>query len=753
MKKILAVLAVVIFVVVLFVVSIVGDEGTQCDAPGGGGGSSVNVEGGLAEPIADFTDSMITSVFHEDRGYAHKGIDIGAPMDTPMYALASGTVLKSEPASGFGNWIVIESQIDGRRMDHVYGHMKAENLLVKEGDQVSTGQMISKVGSEGGSSGPHLHIELWDGGRFDMPGGQNGTEIDPTPYVQKAATGEKKGGEGPRIIGGESSGSGSSGSDSAASSAKKSSSRLVVIGDSTTVGVKDALAGELAAKKAYDDVEIDAVGGSAILEATNGTTGMDRIRAQKSGGKSDWFIGMGVNDTGNASFAGEGIKANAQRRVTAVMDELGDQGTVWWPTVDVAESADSPFNTANVNQFNAGLAEAAEKYPNLHIVKWSPPDSAYGGDGIHYSSSGNEQRTQMIVTTVTRGADAGSAVAASDGDGDAAGDSGDTASGGDLPPSDKIANEDHLQVDTIRVARAVAQKFPELETIGGWRPVDNYPDHPSGRAADIMIPDYDTDKGRQLGDSIKDYLFENREDFHIEYMIWRQQYIPSEGTGNTMEDRGSPTQNHFDHVHVTTVGGGMPTEGQTYSAAPGGGGSSSDSDDCVDDEHASGVDVGLNAAEIPEDWVKWIKLAGRLCKEVPAPLLAAQLQQESGFRTNIGSPAGAQGPAQFMPGTWATYGYDVDDQGEKRGAAGGGDINDPADAIMAQGRLMCENAQTARSKLDSGTWSGDATELALASYNAGQGNVDAYGGVPPFAETQKYVKIIPANAKNFEEKV
>ncbi|MFZ2275059.1 hypothetical protein, partial [Corynebacterium variabile] len=84
MKKILAVLAVVIFVVVLFVVSIVGDEGTQCDAPGGGGGSSVNVEGGLAEPIADFTDSMITSVFHEDRGYAHKGIDIGAPMDTPM---------------------------------------------------------------------------------------------------------------------------------------------------------------------------------------------------------------------------------------------------------------------------------------------------------------------------------------------------------------------------------------------------------------------------------------------------------------------------------------------------------------------------------------------------------------------------------------------------------------------------------------------------------------------------------------------
>ncbi|MGV0340718.1 M23 family metallopeptidase [Corynebacterium mastitidis] len=144
-------------------------------------------------------------------------------------------------------------------------------------------------------------------------------------------------------------------------------------------------------------------------------------------------------------------------------------------------------------------------------------------------------------------------------------------SGGVLPSSEKIANEEHLQIDAIRVARSVAQRFPEIDTIGGWRPFDPFPDHPSGRAVDVMIPDWEGDHGRVLGDEIRDYLYANREDFHIEYMIWRQEYIPSQGAGSVMEDRGSPTQNHFDHVHVTTVGGGMPGPDHEFAPAPDGG--------------------------------------------------------------------------------------------------------------------------------------------------------------------------------------
>lgn len=331
-----------------------------------------------------------------------------------------------------------------------------------------------------------------------------------------------------------------------------------------------------------------------------------------------------------------------------------------------------------------------------------------------------------------------------------------SGSGKEMPESDKIANEDKLQVDSIRVARAVAERFPEIDTIGGWRPVDDYPDHPSGRAVDVMIPNWESD-GRALGDEIKDYVYSNRDHFNIEYMIWRQQYIPAEGEPNQMEDRGDPTQNHYDHVHITTDGGGMPKPGQKYGASPDGGGKAPDSsgssdDDCIP-EGVSHVDSSLAAGEVPKEFVKWLKLGGRECKGITAPLLAAQIQQESGFQKEIGSPAGAYGPSQFMPGTWQTWGYKVDDDGKSTGEAGAGDITSPADATMAQARMMCASYETAERKLDNGTWKGDPVELALAAYNAGEGNVDSYGGVPPFQETQHYVKIIPDTAEKFEEKV
>src|SRR5699024_7960028 len=121
-------------------------------------------------------------------------------------------------------------------------------------------------------------------------------------------------------------------------------------------------------------------------------------------------------------------------------------------------------------------------------------------------------------------------------------------SGGDLPSSDKIRSEDKLQIDSIRVARAVAQRFPDVQTIGGWREYDKYDDHPSGRAVDIMIPNFQSNEGRELGNRIKNYLFKHREFFNIDYMIWRQTYIPSQGEPNLMEDRFDLTRNHFDHV-------------------------------------------------------------------------------------------------------------------------------------------------------------------------------------------------------------
>lgn len=143
------------------------------------------------------------------------------------------------------------------------------------------------------------------------------------------------------------------------------------------------------------------------------------------------------------------------------------------------------------------------------------------------------------------------------------------SAGGSLPPLGSKGSEAHLQVDSVRVARAVAAKFPQIQTIGGYRPSDPYPDHPSGRAVDVMIPNYGSAEGKALGKQVADYVMQNKAAFNVEYIIWDQTYTPASGTGNVMEDRGSDTQNHKDHVHITTKGGGTPNGTEQYTA-PGG---------------------------------------------------------------------------------------------------------------------------------------------------------------------------------------
>ncbi|WP_392892927.1 NlpC/P60 family protein [Streptomyces sp. LN699] len=151
---------------------------------------------------------------------------------------------------------------------------------------------------------------------------------------------------------------------------------------------------------------------------------------------------------------------------------------------------------------------------------------------------------------------------------------------------------------------------------------------------------------------------------------------------------------------------------------------------------------------VPEEFRTWILKADEACPEpemVPA-LLAAQLWAESKFKTSreeATSHVGAQGPAQFMPGTWATWGRDADGNGQ----------NSPwdiGDAVMAQGRMMCSLLKQAKSS----GYGGDPRALALAGYNAGWGRVEEYRGVPPesFAggETYGYVQSILGSMSRFQ---
>jgi Transglycosylase SLT domain/D-alanyl-D-alanine carboxypeptidase len=104
---------------------------------------------------------------------------------------------------------------------------------------------------------------------------------------------------------------------------------------------------------------------------------------------------------------------------------------------------------------------------------------------------------------------------------------------------------------------------------------------------------------------------------------------------------------------------------------------------------------------------------------VPPALMAGQLMAESGFDPNVGSPAGAQGIAQFMPGTAAAYGLT--------------NPYDPVAAIDAEAHLMHDLLEKFGSP-----------ELALAAYNAGPAPVEACHCIPPYPETQAYVTRILA---------
>jgi D-alanyl-D-alanine dipeptidase len=133
-------------------------------------------------------------------------------------------------------------------------------------------------------------------------------------------------------------------------------------------------------------------------------------------------------------------------------------------------------------------------------------------------------------------------------------------------------------------------------------------------------------------------------------------------------------------------------------------------------------DGGLSAQSLPAfvpDQFRPMILAAASKWNVSAALLAGQLMAESGFDPNAGSSAGAQGIAQFMPSTAASYGL--------------ANPFDPAEAIDAEAHLMSDLLRQFGSP-----------ELALAAYNAGPAPVEACHCIPPYPETQAYVTRILA---------
>ena len=112
---------------------------------------------------------------HLSQGFkpgVHLGVDLAAPLGSPIYAAEGGTVISAGPASGFGEWVRVRSA-DGTVF--VYGHMYSYGIHVTVGETVAAGELIANVGNNGDSSGPHCHFEVHPNG---------GVAIDPVAFLE-----------------------------------------------------------------------------------------------------------------------------------------------------------------------------------------------------------------------------------------------------------------------------------------------------------------------------------------------------------------------------------------------------------------------------------------------------------------------------------------------------------------------------------------------------------------------------------------
>ena len=160
-------------------------EGLSGVKIGGGGGrtaagcdpttpGNVNRQG-WASPAAGPITSPFGMRIHPISGEQrlHAGIDLGGGgCDGPIWAAQSGTVIMSGFDSGGNGTIVIDH---GGGVETAYLHMYQSGILAHEGDKVTVGQQIARVGSSGYSTGCHLHYEVR----------VNGSPIDPAPFMEQ----------------------------------------------------------------------------------------------------------------------------------------------------------------------------------------------------------------------------------------------------------------------------------------------------------------------------------------------------------------------------------------------------------------------------------------------------------------------------------------------------------------------------------------------------------------------------------------
>ena len=850
--------------------------------------------------------------FHDGIDYAH-GPEV---MGHPMYSVADGTVVAAGPATGYGNWVRIMHDIDGQKVESLYGHIEDGHVYVKEGDQVKAGDHIADVGNAGFSSGPHLHFGVYPGG-WSQGGG-----VDPEPWLPKFQEAAKK-------SGGRSSGDSQredNDSDRArteeTSPENSSADGIVSVADweklaeceaggnwqtSTGNGYSGGLqfaaqtwsafgGDEYAptADKASKEEQMEVANNilksqgwgawpactagfgpefTKLKPAPEGTFVKGESSDDEKGDKSsdddqrsqngsssgnsarvkagDDLPKVDKGNYGNANSPVEnGLQSNALKVIRNVharypeVETYGglrpgdrlDHGTGTAIDIMLVPHTD-PAWVALGDEINAWLQNNAEDLGIKYLI-WkqriwhpgSPPDkwdmmeergdpTKNHYDHIHVSVNPDESSSAATEvkaipgmddpygppeTTVDgkKGEDAGQ-LTREDGTPGRGAISGDTSSVGTgnaadgeaakafpgispytpegpqlamelnqeqqsvVQAIDSAAKESRLPEDKQPRAAVLAaalagqsSNFINRRSADDRNRVGIFAEAGSRNTSNRLLEDpKQVARGfyKKLREEYKDddswatdplnevivRLYPERESLKDELVKWEN--IAIDAVAKLWHTEGAEkgdtiSWSQFDGT-IDCALGAFPGEGTSGSSSRSG---------------TSSTGAALKEGEVPEEFVKWIKLGAKVCDAVTEPVLAAQLYLESGFKQHGHNSAGAAGYSQFIDGTWQAYGYKVDENGEPIGPPGSGDRNNVGDAVMAQARYNCDNAETIEKAIDEGKVTGDPTELMLAAYQAGVGNVLRFGGLPTDISDgnmtpAEYAQHIVETSKQFED--
>lgn len=531
---------------------------------GGSTCSDVTANGEFVYP-SDKEGTTETSPFGPRWGTNHNGFDIAGPLDTPLYAFADGKVVAAADTGvdGFGGWVVLEHQIDGRKIQTVYGHMDPGDVFVKTGEEVKAGKVIAGMGNSGQSTGAHLHFEVIEGDRA-----AGGTPVDPAPWVARAEAGSGASStEGCRSTApGSSSGSNQSPATPAAPAPEPlDGSDVLFVGDglaeSVMADLEDAMPGiELHSKRGGSATELAEILSElpaeekkkVVLVAIANEEDITRENLTaligQAGARSVAFANIGNSDPDDLDE-----EANeAYEKVTKGRD--GHLALADWAKAveDDPSLVEGNAPTASGSRKLAELLHEAAQ-DSLGVATTSVAPTPTQAPAAAPAAEREDEPTPAAETRPASNRDSGDAPAASSSG------SRDVEEVDDLPAVEGGSYgggapvEQGLTQNALKALRNVHEQFPEIEIYGGLRPGDPQ-DHGTGRAIDVMISDYSSPAQAKLGDDVAKYLQDHAEEFGITYLIWKQK-IWNAGSPpdawNQMENRGSDTENHFDHVHVS----------------------------------------------------------------------------------------------------------------------------------------------------------------------------------------------------------